>query len=146
MKMGGLVSTDDAKAVIAGTLNMFVGRGRWISWGDLAAATGDKEGTLRSYAAEDPHLMPLDAVLRVFAVLPPAALNRVTALIGLSVSPAEVDDVATLRGATVGTALFVARATEALADGTISPREKAQLADEAAALLPQLHAIAGGKK
>lgn len=131
--------------LIADTLRLFVGRGRRLSWADLAIATGDKETTLRSYVAEDGSLMPLDVFMRVFTVLPPEAFARVARHMGFSASPSEVDDQATVRRALTKSARLVADANEFLEDGHLTPRERAMLADRAQALLPDLQSIADAK-
>lgn len=135
-------SSDAVKMLIGDTLRLFVGRGR-LSWDDLATATGDKATTLRSYAAEGGSLMPLDVFMRVFAVLPPEAFARVARHIGFSAAPLDVDDEATIRRALSQSARLVADGNEFLEDGKLSPRERAQLSERAAALLPVLQSIAG---
>lgn len=145
MEMMPAYSSDAAKVLIGDTLRMFVGRGRRLSWADLAAATGDKETTLRSYAADDGSLMPLDCFMRVFSVLPPEAFARVARAMGFSASPAEVDDEATVRRVLAQSSRLVADGNEFLEDGRLSHTERLALADRAAALLPAMQAMAGAK-
>lgn len=140
----GPVSPDSVKTLIRDTLQLFVGQGRRFSYADLAAATGDCERKLRGYADADPNMMPLDVALRVFTVLPPEAFARVARAMGLAVSPLDVDDIATVRDSLIGASRLVADGTEALADGRITPTERAQLGKQAAALMPTLQALANG--
>lgn len=141
----GPVSPENVKVLIRDTLQLFVGQGRRFSYADLAAATGDCERKLRSYADADPNMMPLDVALRVFTVLPTEALARLARLMGVAVSPLDVDDAATVRASLAGAARLVADGTEAMADGRISHSERAQLGRQAAALLPSLQALANGE-
>lgn len=142
--MGGN-SPDSVKALVRDTLHLFVGQGRRFSFADLAAATGDCERKLRGYADADPNMMPLDVAMRVFAALPPQAFGRIARAMGLGVSPLDVDDTATVRTGVAQAARLVADATEALADGKISHAERAQLGQQAQALLPTLQALAAGE-
>lgn len=142
MEMMPEFSAGRAVELIRDTLHMFVGHGRRFSWADLAAATGDKERKLRSYVELDGPLMPLDVFMRVFTVLPPEAFARVARRMGYSATPLQVDDEATVRRALSQSARLVADGNEFLEDGRLSPRERARLAEGAAALLPVLQAIA----
>lgn len=143
MEMMPQFSAAHASVLIRDTLHLFVGHGRRLSWADLAAATGDKERKLRSYVEEEGPLMPFDVFMRVFAVLPPEAFARVARHMGFSAAPLDVDDEATLLRALAQSARLVADGNEFLEDGKLSPRERAQLADRASALLPVLQSIAG---
>lgn len=143
MEMMPAYSVHNVKTLIADTLRMFVGHGRRLSWADLAAATGDKERKLRSYVETDANEMPLDVFMRVFTVLPPEAFARVARVMGFSAGPLDVDDEATVRRALSQSARLVADGNEFLEDGKLSPRERAQLSERAAALLPVLQSIAG---
>lgn len=136
-------SVPSVKTLIADTLRLFVGHGRRISWADLAAATGDKERKLRSYVETDGAEMPLDVFMRVFAILPSEAFARVARHMGFAAAPLEVDDEATVRRALSQSARLVADGNEFLEDGKLDPRERAQLAERASALLPVLQSIAG---
>lgn len=143
MEMMPEFSVPSVKTLIADTLRLFVGHGRRISWADLADATGDKERKLRSYVETDGPEMPLDVFMRVFAILPPEAFARVSRVMGFSAAPLDVDDEATVRRALSQSARLVADGNEFLEDGKLSPRERAQLSERAAALLPVLQSIAG---
>lgn len=143
MEMMPEFSATNVKTQIADTLRLFVGHGRRLSWADLAIATGDKERKLRSYVEADANEMPLDVFMRVFAVLPPEAFARVARYMGFSAAPMDVDDEATVRRVLAQSARLVADGNEFLEDGKLSPRERAQLADRAAALLPAMQSIAG---
>ena len=136
-------SVPNVKSLISDTLRLFIGHGRRLSWADLAAATGDKERKLRSYVETDGPEMPLDVFMRVFAILPPEAFGRVSRVMGFASAPLDVDDEATVRRALAQSARLVADGNEFLEDGHLSPRERAQLSDRAAALLPVLQSIAG---
>lgn len=131
------------KILIRDTLRLFVGHGKRVSWADLSAATGDREGTLRSYVEVDGPLMPLDTFMRVFTVLPPEAFDRVSARMGYSAVPLDVDDAATVRRTLAEAARLVADGNDYLEDGVLTHRERAQLAASAANLLPKLQSIAG---
>jgi hypothetical protein len=143
MKIKAGFSSDDAKLLIADTLRLYVGRGRRLSWEDLAEATEIKEGTLRSYVAEGGPEMPLHVMLTVFPLLPPAAFARLARAIGFSATLCEVDDEATVRRALAQGARLVADGNEFLEDGILSPSERARLAARASELMPTLQAIAG---
>lgn len=144
MKTFGLISNGDTKELIADTLRLYVGQGKWVSWADLADATGDEEGTLRSYVRQDQRpLMPLDVFMRVFAVLPPPAFARVARQMGFAASSAETaDETVGVRRTLAKAARLVASGNEYLEDGIISPSERAKLAAEASELLPDVHAMA----
>jgi hypothetical protein len=145
MEMMPGFSTDSARSLLADTLRMFVGLGKRLSWADLASATGDNERKLRSYVEADGPVMPFDVFMRIFAVLPPDAFARVARHMGFSAAPAEVDDEATVRRVLAQSSRLVADGNEFLEDGRISPSERAQLADRAAALLPAMQSLAGAK-
>tara|TARA_R110000782_G_scaffold167129_9_gene259343 strand:+ start:77789 stop:78238 length:450 start_codon:yes stop_codon:yes gene_type:complete len=136
-------SRDAARAHIEDTLRLYVGHGKRLGWGDLAAATGDKEGTLRSYVEAGGPMMPVDVFMRVFAVLPPEAFARVARHMGFSAAPCEVDDMASVRSVLAQSARLVADGNEFLEDGVLTHVERARLADRAASLLPVLQSIAG---
>lgn len=144
MKTYGLISNGDTKDLIADTLRLYVGQGKKVSWADLADATGDEEGTLRSYVRQDQRpLMPLDVFMRVFAVLPPAAFARVARHMGFAASLAEaVDETVGLRRTLAKAARFVADGNEYLEDGIISPSERAKLVASASDLGPEIQALA----
>lgn len=135
-------SDSDGKAVISDTLRLFVGHGRRMSWSDLAAATGDDERKLRSYVEQDPAAMPAPVMMRVFAVLPPEAFGRVCRFMGYSQPAAlDADDGSSVRRAMAKAARLVAEGNEALEDGMIDHRERAQLQASAEELLPILTAF-----
>ncbi|KUO53173.1 MAG: hypothetical protein APF82_00875 [Sphingomonadales bacterium BRH_c42] len=143
MEMMPDFSVPSVKTLIGDTLRLFVGHGRRISWADLAAATGDKERKLRSYVETDGPEMPLDVFMRVFAILPPDAFARVARHMGFGAEPLDVCPDATVLRALSQSARLVADGNEFLEDGRLSPRERAQLAERASALLPVLQSIAG---
>jgi hypothetical protein len=143
MEMMPDFSVPNVKALISDTLRMFVGHARRFSWADLATATGDKERKLRSYVEADGPEMPLDVFMRVFAVLPPEAFARVARHMGFGAEPLEVCPDATVLRALSQSARLVADGNEFLEDGKLTPRERAQLAERASALLPVLQSIAG---
>lgn len=144
MKVGGQVSHADCSDLVAETLRLFVGQGRKLSWADLAAATGDDEGKLRSYVRTPPVAMPLDVFMRVMPVLPPAAFVRVALRMGFAAAPSDCEDAASVRHMLAQASRLVADGNEALEDGLMSPRERADLARKAEALIPALHAMANG--
>lgn len=121
MEMMPEFSVANVKARIADTLHLFVGRGRRLSWADIAAATGDEERKLRSYVEADGPMMPLDVLMRVFTVLPPEAFARVARLMGFSAAPLDVDCDASVRRALAQSARLVADGNEFLEDGRLSP-------------------------
>lgn len=140
------LSDDDGKTLIADTLRLHVGQGRRLSWDDVAQATGDDARKLRSYVERDPPAMPVPVFLRVFAVLPPEAFDRVARRIGFSTGPLEIDDAATVRRGLAQASRLVADGNEYLEDEHLTAAERSALADRAAALLPTLAVIAGGRK
>lgn len=141
MEMNHSLSDDAGKGVIANTLRMFVGRGKAVSWEDLAAATGDKVGTLRSYVEPNPPAMPAPTMMRVFAQLPAPAWARVNAAMGFCAPPRiEDEEAACMRRALAQASMLVAEGNEFLADGIIDPRERAIFSDRAEALIPTLRA------
>lgn len=146
MEMMPDLSDDNGKMLIADTLRMFVGQGRRISWADLAAATGDKEPKLRSYVDADPAAMPAPVFMRVFTVLPPEAFARIAARMGFG-APARRERTpdASARKAAAQAARLVANINDRWEDGDWSPKDEADTADEAAALIPTLQAVADNK-
>ncbi len=134
-------SDENAKRVIADALRLFVGRGRWISWEDLADATGEKAGTLRSYAATPPATMPAPVMMRVFAILPAPAWAKVNAAMGFCAPPRiEDEEAACMRRALAQASQLVADGNEFLADGIIDHTERAMFSERAEALIPTLRA------
>lgn len=90
--------------------------------------------------------MPAPMMMRVFAALPIEAWARINNRMGFAApAPLDVDDGASVRKAMSGAARLVADGNEYLEDGVLSPRERADLAQKAEALIPQLQVIAGGK-
>lgn len=142
MKFNGDFSSDGAKMLIAETIRLYVGQGRRLSFRDVAEAIDMKEGTVRSYVAEDGPLMPLDVFMRVFTVLPPEAFARVARQMGFAAAPAETADDGTVRKALTMAAQFVATGTEILEDGVITPTERAQLRRSAGEFIPMLQRLA----
>jgi len=135
METNGANSDENAKRVIADTLQMFV------SWDDLGAATGEKAGTLRSYAATPPATMPAPTMMRVFAILPAAAWAKVNAAMGFCAPPRiEDEETACMRRTLSQLSHLVADGNEFLADGIIDPREQAIFSDRAEAIIPVLRA------
>jgi hypothetical protein len=142
MKSNGMFSSDGAKALIADTIRLYVGLGRRLSFRDLAEALDMKEGTLRSYVADDGPLMPLDLFMRLFTILPPEAFAKVAREMGFQAAPAETADDATVRHAISKASKLVALGAEILEDNVITPKERADFADEAANCLPVLQMVA----
>lgn len=141
MEMSHSLSDENGKRVIADAMRMFVGRGKSISFEDLAAATGERDGTLRSYVATPPAAMPAPVMMRVFAQLPAAAWAKVNAAMGFCAPPRiDDEDAACMRRALAQASQLVADGNEFLADGIIDPREKALFSDRASALIPTLRA------
>lgn len=144
MEMMPDLSDDAAKVLIADTLRMFVGQGKRLSWYDLATATGDDERKLRSYVDKLPAAMPAPVFMRVFTVLPPEAFARLCNRMGYG-APAHHDGsdaIVTARHAAAKAARLVANLNDYLEDGNFTPRQQAMAADEAAALIPTLQALA----
>ncbi len=141
MEMNSPTSDDNAKRLIADTLRLFVGRGKAISWEDLAAATDDDERKLRSYVDRDPAAMPAPVMMRVFAQLPTAAWARINAQMGFCAPPRiEDDEVACMRRTLSKLSHLVADGNEFLADGIIEPREEALFSDGIEEIIPILRA------
>jgi hypothetical protein len=141
MEMNASNSDENAKRVIADTLQLFVGRGKAISWEDLAAATGERAGTLRTYAATPPVEMSAPLMMRVFAILPSAAWARINAAMGFCAPPRiEDEEAACMRRALAQASQLVADGNEYLADGIIDPGERAAFSRTAEALIPTLRA------
>ena len=151
MEMMPDFSTDNVKSFMRDTLRLYVGHGRNVSWAYLAEATHNGEGTvqtwerrLRSYVDPEGPLIPIDIFMRVVAVLPPAAFQRVAIFMGFSAGLLEVDGTASVRRAVAAASRFVANAAEALEDGHIDHNEMAGLATDAIALGPLVNTVAGG--
>lgn len=141
MEMSAANSEDNAKRVIASALQMFVGRGKFISWDDLAAAVDEKPGTLRSYAATPPAAMPAPVMMRVFAILPAAAWAKVNAHMGFCAPPRiEDEETACMRRTLAQLSHLVADGNEYLADGVVDHREQALFSSAAEAMIPALRA------
>lgn len=126
MKSSHGFSSENARQLIGDTLRLYVGLHKRFSWADLAAATGIKEGTLRSYVAADGPEMPFHIMVQVFSVLPIEARGRVLIPLGVAVREAEADECSTVRRA-------------------LDHRERARLADAAQNLLPAIQAMADGQ-
>ena len=142
MEMMPQYSVPNVKTLISDTLRMFVGHGRRLTWADLATATGDKERKLRSYVETDGPEMPLDVFMRVFNVLPPEAFGRVCRHMGFAQpAPLDADEDCTVRRALSKASRLVANGNEALEDGTIDHRERAQLRQNAEELVTVLQAF-----
>ena len=151
MEMMPGFSTAKVKDKIDETLRLFVGRGRFINWAELAEATGSGdaednrrlERRLRSYVEPDGPVMPLDVFVRVFAVLPPEAFARMARYMGFAAAPVDqIDETATVRRVLADAARLVADGNEFLDDGILNHTERAKLADRAMALLPGIQALA----
>lgn len=141
MELNHSLSDENGKRIIAETLRLFVGRGKAISWEDLADAVGERPGTLRTYAATPPVEMSAPQMMRVFAQLPAAAWAKVNAAMGFCAPPRiEDEEAACMRRALAQASQLVADGNEFLADGVIDPREKALFSDRAEALIPTLRA------
>lgn len=142
VKSNGIFSSDDAKTLIADTIRLYVGHGRRLAYRDVAEALDMKEGTLRSYVAEDPPLMPLDLFMRLFTILPPEAFAKVARQMGFQAAPVETADETTVRHAIAKASKLVAKGAEILEDNVITPKEHADFAAEAASCLPVLQMVA----
>ena len=151
MEMMPDFSTDNVKKFMGDTLRLYVGHGRSTSWAYLAEATHNGEGPvqtwerrLRSYVDPAGNLPPLDIFMRIIAVLPPAAMQRVANFMGFSAGLLEVDGTASVRRAGAAAARFAANVAEALEDGHIDHNEMAALATGAIELGPLINTVAGG--
>ena len=149
MEMMPDFSTDNVKSFMRDTLRLYVGHGRSTSWAYLAEATWNGEGSvqtwerrLRAYVDTSGGLPPLDIFMRIIAVLPPAAMQRVANFKGFSAGLLGVDGTATLRKAAPPGS--DANAAEALEDGHIDHNEMAALATGAIELGPLINTVAGG--
>jgi hypothetical protein len=141
MELNHSLSDENGKRVIADALRLFVGRGKTISWEDLAEAVGEKPGTLRTYAATPPVEMSAPLMMRVFAILPSAAWAKVNAVMGFCAPPRiEDEEAACMRRALAQASMLVAEGNEFLADGVIDHRERAIFSERAEALIPTLRA------
>lgn len=141
MEMNHSLADEVGKRVIADALRMFVGRGKAISWEDLSLATGDKEGTLRSYVEQSPPAMPAPMMMRVFAQLPAPAWAKVCAAMGFCAPPRiEDEDAACMRRTLAQLSHLVADGNEYLADGVVDHREQALFSSAAEAMIPALRA------
>lgn len=151
MEMMPDFSTDNVKSFMRDTLRLYVGHGRSVSWEYLAEATHNGEGTrktwerrLRSYVDPDGPLVPLDIFMRIVAVLPHAAFQRVAIFMGFSAGLLEVDGTASVRRAGAAAARFAANVAEALEDGHIDHNEMDRLTTDAINLGPLVNTVAGG--
>ncbi|SKB26947.1 hypothetical protein [Sphingopyxis flava] len=148
----GAFSAPAVKMLISDTLRMYVGGyGKRFTWPELADATFDANGDLktwerrlRSYVEDGGPLMPLDVFMRVFAALPPQAFQRVATRMGFSTAPMEVDGAATVRRAGVVAARISQKVAEALEDGRIDHGELAGIISEVNEATPVFNSIAGG--
>ncbi|WBQ17497.1 hypothetical protein [Sphingobium yanoikuyae] len=141
MEMNHPLSNENGKRIIAETLRLFVGQGRSISWDDLGAATGEKPGTLRTYAATPPVEMSAPLMMRVFAALPTAAWAKVNAAMGFCAPPRiEDEETACMRRTLAQLSHLVADGNEYLADGVVDHREQALFSSAAEAMIPALRA------
>jgi hypothetical protein len=151
METIGYFSGPNVKMLLGDTLRLYVGHGKRFTFAELAAATFDGEGDLRSwerrlrsYVDANASMMPADVFMRVFAALPPAAFQRVASRMGFSTAPMEVDDAATVRRAGTAAARIAAAVAEANEDGQIDHGELIHIAKVAAEELPSINSIASG--
>lgn len=151
MEITGMFASQSVKTLIADTLRMFVGGyGKRFTWPELADATWDREGDLktwerrlRSYVEEGGSLMPIDVMMRVFSVLPPQAFQRIAIRMGFSVAPIEVDEAACVRRAGVGASRIAAKVAEANEDGQIDHNELIEIVEVIKAEMPSIHSVVG---
>lgn len=150
MEMTPEFSNEAVKAYVRDILRHFVGHGRSISWAALADSTWNGEGSvdtwerrLRSYVEADGPMMPFDTAMRIFAVLPPSAFQRIARRMGFVTAPLRVELGATVRHAVAACARFAANGAEALQDGHLSHVKLASLSNDAFELGPIINSIAG---
>lgn len=136
--------------LLGDTLRLYVGHAKRFTFAELAAATFDGEGDLktwerrlRSYTDASAPMMPADVFMRIFAALPPAAFQRVASRMGFSTAPMEVDEAATVRRAGTAAARIAAVVAEASEDGRIDHGELANMARIAAEELPSINSVVG---
>ncbi len=151
MEKLGYFSGPNVKILLGDTLRLYVGHAKRFTFAELAEATFDGDGDLRSwerrlrsYVDASAPMMPTDVFMRVFAALPPAAFQRVASRMGFSTAPMEVDDAATVRRAGTAAARIAAAVAEANEDGQIDHGEVIRIAKVAAEELPSINSIASG--
>lgn len=98
-----------------------VGRGRWISVNALAADTGLKPRTIRSYL--DGTTPPFDVACRIMRVMPEAFKLMALADAGIIRVEAQTSDEACIGRLQAGAARLVSVIAEARADGIVDHRE-----------------------
>jgi len=151
MELIGQFSTPAVKMLLGDTLRLYVGHAKRFSFAELAEATFDGEGDLRtwerrlrSYTDANAPMMPADVFMRIFAALPPAAFQRVASRMGFSTAPMEVDEAATVRRAGRAAARIASAIADANEDGHIDHGDLLVIAKVAAEELPAINSIAGG--
>lgn len=144
-------SSPNVKMLLGDTIRLYVGLNKRFSFAELAEATFDGDGDLkswerrlRSYVDANAPMMPADAFMRIFSALPPAAFQRIASRMGFSTAPMEVDDAASVRRAGLAAARIASAVAEANEDGHIDHVELANIARVAAEELPSINSIAGG--
>ncbi len=151
MEIMGQFSTLAVKMLIADTLRMYVGGyQKRVTWPELAEATWDREGDLktwerrlRSYVEDGGSLMPVDVMMRVFSALPPQAFQRIATRMGFSVAPMEVNEAATVRRAGAAAARIAATIADANEDGHVSHTELGGIVDVIISEMPSIHSVVG---
>lgn len=151
MEMMGQFSTPAVKMLIADTLRMYVGGyGKRFTWPELAEATWDHEGDLktwerrlRSYVEDGGSLMPLDVMMRVFAALPAQAFQRIATRMGFTVGAMEVDEAASVRRAGAAAARIAAKVADANEDGHVDHSELIQIVELINEEMPSIHSVVG---
>lgn len=151
MEITGQFSVPAVKMLIADTLRMFVGGyGKRFTWPELAEATWDRDGDLktwerrlRSYVEDGGSLMPVDVMMRVFSVLPPQAFQRIATRMGFSVAPMEVEEAASVRRAGAAAARIAAKVADANEDGQFTHSEMIEIVETITEEMPSIHSVVG---
>lgn len=106
----------------------YVGRGKLITFDDLADQAGVPAGTLRSIAAGD-HSPRWEYAIRILSCLPQSAKDDVLKPLGIATRPLEGDGCD--RRTTSTMARAVAKLTHALEDGKVDHLERADIEPDA---------------
>lgn len=122
----------------ADLFRLYVGPSRRFSWGDLSAATLIPVSTLKSYA--NGVAMPLHVALRLIAVLPPEAGNRLLRPSGYRLAPIEPED-DDWAGIGAEASMLTFEIFEAKSDGFVDHREREKLKRRAASLSAKLDGV-----
>ena len=122
-------------------MRRFVGRGKHISFDDLAEQAGVPAGTLRSIAAGD-HCPRDDYGVRIQTCLPKAAIDELLRPLGYSAHP--IAGKGCHRRSLTATAAMLHKLADAFEDGYVDHREEADMRPEVERVYEEIGKLLNG--